>query len=138
LLVSNHLSYTDIFILASQVDVCFTPKSEIADWPIIGYLCKLNRCIFVDRRRSKVKDTANPIQEALQNGDVVSLFPEGTTNNGVSLQPFKSSFFSLAESMELNVQPAAITYTHINRLPVDSTQWPKLAWYGDSDLVSHL
>ncbi|MDE3059745.1 MAG: 1-acyl-sn-glycerol-3-phosphate acyltransferase, partial [Pseudomonadota bacterium] len=142
LVVSNHLSYLDVCILGSQAPVRFTPKSEIASWPLIGGICRLCGDVFVDRRPDKVRESGDALRAALARGEAVSLFPEATTGNGRHLLPFKSGFFSLAEEpvgeRELLVQPAAIAYTRIRRLPVDSTQWPLLAWYGDMPLVPHL
>ncbi len=142
LVVSNHLTYMDIPVLASQLPMRFTPKSEIAKWPIIGFLCKITDSVFVDRRPGKVKETADALHEVLAKGEVLSFFPESTTGNGVHVLPFKSSFFSLAESEfaggKLMVQPIAMTYTHVRNLPVDSRLWHHIAWYGDAELVPHL
>jgi lyso-ornithine lipid O-acyltransferase len=142
LVVSNHLTYFDIPMLSSQAPLRFTPKSEIANWPLIGAVCDITDSIYVDRRPEKVKDMRQSIRDALAKGEVVSLFPESTTGNGIYLLPFKSGFFSLAEEniegKELTVQPVAFTYTHIRRLPIDSTQWPAIAWYGDMNLMQHL
>lgn len=142
LVVSNHLSYIDIFILASRIPVHFTPKSEIANWPIIGHICRICETVFIDRKPDKVKEAAGTIQMALERGDIISIFPEATTGNGVHLLPFRSGFFSLAEmktnDAELVVQPVAIAYSQVRRLPIDSTQWPDIAWYGDMELMPHL
>jgi len=142
LLVTNHISYLDIWILGSAAPVRFMPKSEVAKWPVIGWICRNCDAIFVDRRPEKIREMTQTVQAALARGELVCLFPEGTTGNGVHLLPFKSSFFSLAEEpidgRELTIQPAAIRYTRIRRLPIDSTQWPLIAWYGDMELAPHL
>jgi 1-acyl-sn-glycerol-3-phosphate acyltransferase len=142
LLVTNHLSYLDMAILGSQQAVRFTPKSEIAAWPLIGGICRLCDAVFVDRRPDKVMDMKDRMLAALAEGAVVSLFPEGTTGNGLHMHAFKSGFFSLAEEnidgRAVIVQPAAIVYTRLRRLPIDTAQWPSVAWYGDMELVPHL
>lgn len=141
LVVTNHLSYLDIIILGSQ-GVRFTPKGEIERWPLIGFICRLCDSVFIDRRPEQVQEMAQRIKASLAGGAVVAMFPEATTGNGLHLLPFKSGFFSLAEEgvdgRELAVQPAAIAYTRISRLPIDRTQWPELAWYGDMELAPHL
>ena len=141
LLVSNHVSYLDVWALASKTPARFTPKDDMAGWPVIALLCRLNGCVFVNRKQNAVKDARENIKEALREDAVVSLFPEATTGNGLHMLPFKSSFFSIAEEKpagkELVIQPAAISYTHIGQLPLDSTQWPDIAWYGDMTLVPH-
>jgi lyso-ornithine lipid O-acyltransferase len=72
---------------------------------------------------------------------VVSLFPEGTTNDGKRVLPFKTSYFSLVGEQfrgeELVVQPAAIRYVSICGMPLDCGQRHKVAWYGDMELVPH-
>jgi 1-acyl-sn-glycerol-3-phosphate acyltransferase len=142
LVVSNHLTYMDIPVMASQFPMRFTPKSEIAKWPVIGFICRITDSVFVDRKPGKVKDTTDALHKVLQQGEVISFFPEATTGNGVHMLPFKSSFFSLAEEefggKKLHVQPIAMTYTHVRNLPVDSRLWHQIAWYGDAELVPHL
>jgi len=142
LLVSNHLSYLDVLILGATTPAHFTPKSEVAKWPVIGWICKLLDSVFIERKSDKIKDTGAKMKEALAAGKVISLFAEGTTGDGRHLLPFKSSLFSIAEEKlgdaEILVQPAIIKYTHIGRLPIESTQWAKIAWYGDMSLAPHL
>ncbi|MGE0755008.1 MAG: lysophospholipid acyltransferase family protein, partial [Alphaproteobacteria bacterium] len=142
LVVSNHLSYMDIILLSSCGHFRFTPKSEIAKWPFIGYLCRIADCVFVERKPGKVKETSNTIHQALERGDVVSIFPEATTGSGVHVLPFKSSFFNLAERQytpgPLHIQPVAMTYTQVSNLPVDHRLWPQIAWVGDDELLPHL
>lgn len=142
LLVSNHLTYFDILMLASHASLCFTPKSEISKWPVISTICRMCDCVFIDRRPEKIKEMRQLLRDTLAAGKVISLFPESTTGNGIYVLPFKSGFFSLAEEeingKELTIQPAALTYTHISKLPIDRTQWPHIAWYGDMDMLPHL
>ena len=141
LLVSNHVSYLDIPIIAAQTAVCFTPKIEIASWPLIGSITRVSGALFIDRRPEKVLEFKKALHNTLASGRIVCLFPEATTGNGLRLQPFKSGFFSLAdepiEGQRLTIQPACIAYTHISGLPIDSAQWPNIAWYGDMILAPH-
>jgi len=142
LLVTNHLSYLDICLLGAAAPVKFAPKSEIAKWPVIGSICRMCNAIFIDRRPEKIKEMTALVRSALGRGELICLFPEGTTGDGLHMLPFKSGFFSLAEEKidghDLTVQPAAIIYTRIRRLPIDTTQWPLIAWYGDMHLFPHL
>lgn len=142
LLVSNHISYLDILILGQKTNARFTPKSEMASWPILSTICKLQDCIFIDRRSDKIKENSDNIINSLAKNVIISIFPEGTTGNGKHLLPYKSSFFSIAETPiegeELWVQAAVINYTHIGSLPIDNSQWPSIAWYGDMVLLPHL
>lgn len=143
LLVTNHCSYMDIFVVGYCVPVAFTPKSDIARWPVIGFLCKLSDCVFVERRPAKMKQARKEMMARINRGKVLCLFPEGTTNEGDAVKPFKSGFFSLAEPEEdraaLPVQPATIVYTHLNGKPITKqSQRAHIAWYGDAELVPHL
>ena len=142
LLVSNHLSYLDVLILGATTPARFTPKSEVANWAIIGWICKLLDAVFIERKNDKIKNASAKMKKALAAGEVISLFAEGTTGDGKHLLPFKSSLFSIAEEKlengEILVQPAIIKYTHIGSLPIESTQWAKIAWYGDMSLAPHL
>lgn len=142
LLVTNHLSYLDIILIAACARTKFTPKSEIGGWFFVGSFCRLCGSIFIDRRREKVAQMKKVLHDALAAGDVVCLFPEATTGRGLEVKPFKSGFFDLAqeefEGTALHVQPAAVVYTHVGGLPIDTTQWPMIAWYGDMELAPHL
>lgn len=146
LLVSNHISYLDILVLGAKTPAIFTPKNDMARWPVISTICRLLNCIFIERSKDKIKIAQAKIYQALAKGEVVSLFPEGTTGNGRHVLPFKSSLFSIAEEeinmengvRELLIQPAIISYIGVSALPIDSTQWPNIAWYGDMVLAPHV
>ncbi|MCY4205771.1 MAG: lysophospholipid acyltransferase family protein [Bacteroidetes bacterium] len=114
--VSNHLTVMDPIILASQLDVCFAGKAEIARWPIIGWICKCYAMLLVDRRhRGKVKTFASQIRERLQKRGSVLVFPEGTTGNGKTLLPFKTGAFeSIRDWNQGRLQPIFINVVGVN------------------------
>lgn len=138
LLVSNHFSYLDLFAIGSHIPASFTPKSEIASWPVIGMLCKMAGCRFIDRRTTKTMENKRALEQAREEGEIISLFPEGTTNEGHSILPFKSSFFSLAEQADITVQPLSIIYTHLNGKRVNADALPVIGWYGDALFFPHV
>jgi len=142
LLVTNHCSYMDVIILGAVCDVRFTPKSEIAKWPVFGTLSRITDSVFIDRKTRRTADNRFSLLAALREGKPVCLFPEGTTGDGRQVLAFRSSYFSLAEEdfggKELAVQPAAISYRRINNIPVCRADRARLAWYGDMELVPHL
>jgi 1-acyl-sn-glycerol-3-phosphate acyltransferase len=144
LVVSNHCSYLDIVILGQLMPLAFTPKAEIASWPIIGTLCRLAGCIFIDRRRESTEKNRQRLHVALQEeGTMVSIFPESTTNDGLQMQPFHSAFFSLAEIRLLTgeylpVQPVSIAYHHADGTTLSRAEMDAVAWYGDAEFVPHL
>lgn len=142
LFVSNHVSYLDITALGSVMTGCFIAKSEVAGWPLFGFLAKLQRSVFIARRRSAVAKHGDDIAERLEAGDNLILFPEGTSGDGTRVLPFKSAFFSVAErrprGRPLTVQPVTIAYTRLNGVPLGRGLRPFFAWYGDMDLMPHL
>lgn len=142
LMVSNHVSYVDIVILGSVIEGCFVAKSEVRSWPGIGFLARLARTVFVDRRPSSTGRESSVISTRLGEGEPLILFPEGTSSDGNRVLPFKSALFTVAQG-EINgtpvaVQPLSITYTRSCGLPMGITARPLYAWYGDMDLLTHL
>ena len=114
--VSNHLTVIDPIILASQLDVCFAGKAEIARWPIIGWICKCYAMLLVDRRRrGKAKSFASQIRDRLRQRGSVLVFPEGTTGDGVTLLPFKTGAFeSVRDWGQGRLQPIFMDVTAVN------------------------
>lgn len=142
LLVSNHISWVDIPVLASIAPLSFVAKREVATWPFVSSLAKLQRTIFIDRsRRSAVAETREEILKRLRASERVLLFAEGTSSDGNQVLDFKSSLFAAIEEKEgengYKLQTCAIVYTHIHGLPMNRQQRPAIAWYGDMDMLSH-
>lgn len=140
LLVSNHISYLDILALGSAAPITFIPKSEISGWPFIGSLCRLIGCVFVDRRRSQTKQNMAAIHEGIAQGKALTLFAEGTTGSGKTMQTIRSSYFQLVEEFAgpLTIQPVYISYDRVHGLPMDESTRYRIAWVGDEELVPHL
>jgi 1-acyl-sn-glycerol-3-phosphate acyltransferase len=146
LLISNHVSWLDITVLSAVAPVSFVAKQEVASWPFVKWLAKLQRSVFVDRtRRSEVTDKANEILSRLEAGDHVVLFAEGTSSDGNSVVPFKTPLFAAVKptrggdplGADLCAQTLALTYTKLHGLPLCRRGRPVVAWYGDMDLASH-
>ncbi len=144
LLVSNHVSYLDILALGGLVPVAFTPKSEIAYWPVIGYFCRMAGCVFIDRRPRAVETHRKALEDALRWGSQIVLFPEGTTGSGEGLLPFHSAFFRMVEwvrgdlGRELPIQPVAIAYHALDGVPLSAGTRPQVAWIGDAEFGPHI
>jgi 1-acyl-sn-glycerol-3-phosphate acyltransferase len=143
LIVSNHISWLDIPVLASVTPLSFVAKREVASWPFISWLARLQRTIFIDRtRRAAVEETRKQILQRLEAKERVVLFAEGTSSDGNQVLPFKSPLFAAIEPNGMNeggykIQTCAIVYTHIHGLPMNRQQRPAIAWYGDMDMPSH-
>ena len=112
-LVANHVSWLDVYLLSAVRPARFVSKLEVRSWPVVGWLATQTGTLFIDRR--KRHDTARVNHEMsaiLNNGGCVAIFPEGTTSNGSLLRPFHSSLLQPAIHSRSQVWPAAIRYTH--------------------------
>ncbi len=147
LVVSNHISYFDIVALGSVIAGDFIAKADIAKWPIFGIMAKAGRSVFIDRRRSATSNARDQIQERLDAGDTLIMFPESTSGDGNHVKTFKSALFTVAErhvtdaqgqTRAVAVQPVSMAYTRLNGLPLGVGWRPYVAWYGDMELVPHL
>jgi lyso-ornithine lipid O-acyltransferase len=139
LLVANHVSWIDIVAFSAALPVSFIAKKEVGTWPLFGQLAKLQNSVFVDReRRHKTGSSRNEIQERLKAGDMLMLFPEGTSHDGLTVLPFKSAFLGAAELDNVPVVPVTIAYHRFHGLPMTRRMRPRFAWYGDMDMPPHL
>ena len=147
LFLPNHASYLDIIILGSLLKAYFVAKAEVAGWPGFGFLARVSRTVFVDRRPGATARERNHVRERLDAGDSLVLFAEGTSNDGNRVLPFKSALLSVAEGevkgadgqeRPILVQPVSIAYTRLDGLPISRALRPYFAWYGDMTLAAHL
>jgi 1-acyl-sn-glycerol-3-phosphate acyltransferase len=142
LFVSNHVSYTDITVLGALIAGSFIAKTEVAGWPLFGWLAKLQRTVFVDRRVRSTASQRDSITARLSTGDALILFPEGTSGDGTRVLPFKTALFSAAQAMEaatpIEIQPVSIAYTRLDGIPLGRLLRPYFAWYGTTELTPHL
>jgi 1-acyl-sn-glycerol-3-phosphate acyltransferase len=141
LYVANHCSYFDIMVLGSLLDATFVAKKEVGQWPGIGFLARLAGTVFVERR-ARHSRTQRDEMKARLDGEAQSLilFPEGTSSDGMSVLPFKSALFSVAEAggAALPVQPISLAYTSLDKLPMGRNWRSFFAWYGDMELADHI
>ncbi|RMD61242.1 MAG: 1-acyl-sn-glycerol-3-phosphate acyltransferase [Alphaproteobacteria bacterium] len=142
LYVANHSSYFDIMILASLVPASFIAKAEVARWPVFGWLARLQRSVFVDRNSRNAAAHRDSVAARLDQGDDLILFPEGTSNDGNRVLPFKSALFAVVEGRPperaVAVQPVSIAYTRLDGLPMGRYLRPFFAWYGDMEMAAHM
>lgn len=115
MLVANHVSWLDIYVLNAVRPVRFVSKSEVRAWPVVGWLASRTGTLFIDR--SKRHDTARlnrEMSDLLNQGACLGIFPEGTTSNGSVVRAFHSSLLQPAIMSRSRVCPVAIRYTHEN------------------------
>jgi 1-acyl-sn-glycerol-3-phosphate acyltransferase len=142
LLVSNHISYLDVIAIGSVSSGEFISRADVADWPFFGWMAKAGRTVFIDRKRSATSSARDQIQERLNAGGTLIMFPESTSGDGNRMLPFKSALFTVAEKTvdgkPITVQPVSIAYTRLNGLPIGVAWRAFYAWYGDMTLPPHL
>ncbi|HEY8336959.1 MAG TPA: lysophospholipid acyltransferase family protein [Tardiphaga sp.] len=146
LILSNHVSWLDICVITALAPVVFIAKSEVARWPVFGWLARLQRTIFIDRQaRHKTGAATREIGDRLLGGDAVVLFAEGTSSDGIRILPFRSALVgavhhALGTSTHhkaITVQPMSLAYVGFDGLPVGRALRERVAWYGDADLIPH-
>ncbi len=136
LLVSNHISWTDIIAIGSVVDVTFVAKSDIARWPFVGFMTSMQKTIFVDRtKRSDAGRTSREMANRLASGGDVLLFAEGQSDIGTHVLPFRSALVGSAQTAMIEsgarnvvIQPIAVAYTHLQGMPVSRNERTMIAW----------
>jgi 1-acyl-sn-glycerol-3-phosphate acyltransferase len=147
LILANHVSWLDILVVTALTPVVFVAKSEVARWPVFGWLAKLQRSIFINRQaRHQTGAATREIAGRLLGGDAVVLFAEGTSSDGIRILPFRSALIgavhhALGDSThhsEITVQPMSLAYVRFSGLPMGRALRDRVAWYGDMDLVPHL
>ena len=121
----------DIAILGGHSGTAFVSKEEIGNWPIIGWLCKLNDTVFISRsNRMGVAEQINQLRDALEETWAITIFPEGTTTDGSTLLPFKAPLLKVLELPPpgIMVQPIFLNYGK-NAL--------EIGWTGDESAPSN-
>jgi len=134
LLVSNHLSYVDILVFGAICPSVFVAKREVKSWPVFGWLAILAGTLFVDRNRcSAVIQTNHEIAEVLNANQVVVIFPEGTSSDGSTVLPFKSSLLEPAVNLDQPVTTACLHYVLL-----DGDVAEEVCYWKDMTFVPHL
>lgn len=111
--VSNHISWLDPALIMALRPAHFVAKSEIRAWPVLGWLSEKAGTLFIERgRRHDTARLNQSISQALNAGDCVGLFPEGTTTTGDTIKPFHASLLQAAVQAQAIVYPVAIRYCH--------------------------
>lgn len=111
MLVSNHLSYIDIMAISYVLPATFLSKAEVRKWPLIGFLTQFAGTLFVRReRKSDLHALTKAFSDVWEKSSMIVMFPEGTSSNGDSVLPFKSSLLKPACDEDQAVTPAFVSY----------------------------
>jgi len=141
LFAANHISYLDITVFGSLIAGSFIAKTEVARWPLFGWLARLQRSVFINRQVRSTAEQRDSIALRLAANEALILFPEGTSGDGNRVLPFKSALFSVAghrAAGPVTVQPVSIAYTRLDGMPIGRRLRPLFAWYGSMALAPHL
>ena len=134
MLVTNHVSWLDIWVIHAVCPVRFVAKSDVRRWPVLGWLVTRAGTIYIERsRRHDTRRTNRHIVEVLSRGERVGVFPEGTTTDGTHLRPFHASLFQPALGAGARVVCAAIRYPLRGGAPN-----PDAAYTGERSLLASL
>ena len=135
-LVSNHLGYIDIPVIRSVVKGVFVAKHEIHDWTMAGKMVRNMGTIFVNREnRRDIPRAGDQIIEALNRGEGVIVFPEGTSTRGDEVLPFNSSFLEFAARTDTPVSYVSLSYRTPEGEPPPSEC---ITWWDDTGFLPHL
>lgn len=140
LVICNHISWLDIFVINALAPTAFVSKAEVKDWPLIGWLCRHTETIFLERgSRAAAQRTRQVVSDKLRAGVRVAAFPEGTTTRGDHVLPFHTALFQSAIDANVPVIPLALRYTdrqgnpsHAPAYDGDTTMWQCLRAIADS------
>ena len=131
LLVANHVSWLDIFVINVACPARFVAKSEIRRWPLVGILCDRAGTLFIERSRRRDTGRLNQIMRAaLEHGDRVAVFPEGTTSDGRFIHHFHASLLQPAVTIGALLHPTAVRYVR-----PDGSVNVDAAYFGDMSLM---
>lgn len=113
LVVSNHMSWLDIFVLNASRPCRFVSKADVKHWPLVGELVAGSGTLFIEReKRRDALRVVHHMAERLQAGDVLAVFPEGTTGEGQGLLPFHANLLQAALATDSPIQPVGLVYLH--------------------------
>lgn len=131
LIVANHVSWLDIFVINAVAPAAFISKAEVRKWPAIGWLAAKNETVFLQRgSRGHARIIGGEIAQALRGGAIVALFPEGTTTDGSHVQHFHAALLQPALDTGSPIQPLALRYRDAHG---DYCRAP--AYYGEMSLL---
>lgn len=147
LLLSNHVSWTDVLAFGSIAPICFLARHDVANWPALGLLARLFGTLFIERGRLRLIPAVNAQMAArLRAGELVAFFPEATTGDGTRLKRFHAAHVASARDLlrtdpalgAVTVAPATIVYSRRRGLPLGREERARIAWYGDTEFAPHL
>lgn len=137
LVVSNHLGYLDVAVLAAVLPVSFVAKSEVSGWPLIGFFARSTGTLFVTREdRLGAPEFIDRLRARLSGGENMLLFPEGTSSRGETILPFRSTPFCAA-SAGSGIVPVRIDLLQVGTEAAVGEVRDAACWHGEMEFVPH-
>jgi 1-acyl-sn-glycerol-3-phosphate acyltransferase len=134
LLVANHISWLDILAINAVQPARFVSKSDVRHWPLLGWLVACGGTLFIERERKRdALRVVHQVAAALTAGEIIAVFPEGTTSDGHDVLPFHANLLQAAVATHAPVQALALRYSD-SRQPVSATA----AYVGDTPLAASI
>jgi 1-acyl-sn-glycerol-3-phosphate acyltransferase len=134
MVVANHVSWLDIFVINACVPCRFVAKSEIRAWPVLGKLAEQAGTVFIERgQRRELRQFFKGLVACLEQGQRVAFFPEGTTAQQGALLPFHANLFEAALDAKVAVQPYALRY-----LDAHGALHPSISYTGETTFVQSM
>lgn len=135
LLVANHVSWVDALVIQALQPSIFVAKAEVQRWPVVGAIAAGCGVIFVKRASpSSARSMVDDVAQTLHSGYHVACFPEGTSSEGLAVQPFHANLFEAAIQHHVPVQPLTLRYTR----PNTQQHCTKAAFVGELGFVQSL
>ncbi|MEO7151134.1 MAG: lysophospholipid acyltransferase family protein [Burkholderiaceae bacterium] len=132
--IANHVSWLDILALNAVQPARFVSKADVQAWPVLGWIIACGGTLFIERERKRdAMRVLHQVAQALRDGDVIAVFPEGTTGNGRTLLPFHANLLQAAIATGTPVQPVALRYADATGAPSDAA-----LWLGETTLMQSL
>lgn len=139
LYVGNHLSYMDVLVISSRISCGFVTSMEIKETPVLGQICTMAGCLFVERRtKTNLHKEVADLREGLSEGVNVAIFPEATSTNGEQILRFRRPLYLAAIDARRPVIPFCLNYRLVGGEPINRVTRDSICWYGDMDFLPHL
>jgi lyso-ornithine lipid O-acyltransferase len=139
LVVSNHLGFVDILILAAQLPAVFVTSNEMKETPFLGLLTEMAGSLYVERRdRSNILKERQTMTEAMHAGFDVVLYPEGASGDGQMVMPFKKTLMMAVAGTGYSILPVVINFTKCNGEEFSDKWRDYICWYGKQSFLGSL
>jgi 1-acyl-sn-glycerol-3-phosphate acyltransferase len=140
LLICNHMSYMDVLVIASKVPTLFVTSLEMKNTPFLGWITQLGECLYVNRRSHKnLNHEIQTIQNWINQGFNVLIFPEATTGNGTKIKAFKSSLLQISQNGNIPITAYCLKYLRLNSKKTNAKDMlENICWYENAAFIPHL